>query len=200
MGRRRVAEHVRADLLGGQRRRAVSGFRRATLDHLANAGTGDRAPEPVQEDGLAGGAPLGQIRERSGRVLQQRAQACLAALPSQCNERMARAPAGQLQFPDRQLRRFGCPRFGVIEKQQQGALTAALRRGGAWSVEQGVELVLLQVAHRWRRGLLPRDGADPAAPFDMLRAAAGDVAGERPQMLPLQRQRSRPARRRSARR
>ena len=81
MGRRRVAKHVRADLLGGQRRRAVSGPRCATLDYLANAGAGDRAPEPVQEDGLGGGAPVGQICERSGGALQERAQACFAALP-----------------------------------------------------------------------------------------------------------------------
>ena len=89
MGRRRVAKHVRADLLGCERRHVLSGLRRATLDYLANAGAGDRAPEPVQEDGLGGGAPLGQICERSGRALQQRAQACLAALPPQNDERMA---------------------------------------------------------------------------------------------------------------
>ena len=56
-----MTKHVRADSLSGQRRDAVGGFRRATLDHLANAGAGDRALESVQEYGLVGGTSVNQI-------------------------------------------------------------------------------------------------------------------------------------------
>ena len=132
---RRVAQQVRADLLGGQRRCLPGGFLRATRDQLADAGAGDRPPQPTEEDRLPGSAPLDELRERSCRGAQQRTQARLATLAPQGDERVARAVVSQLQVPDGQLGRLGRSSSGVVEEQEQGALAPALWRGSVRGIE-----------------------------------------------------------------
>ncbi len=66
----------------------------------------------------------------------------------------------------------------MVQEQQQRAFAAASRCCGVRGVEQGIEFGPFEVADREEHGLLQRDGADPSAPFDMLRAACGNVAGK----------------------
>ncbi len=91
MSRRRVAQQVRANPLGGQRRSSIGSQLRATADQLANARTGERAPAPVQEDRLPGCPPRDQVPQSTGHVLPQRAPARLAALAPQSDECVPRA-------------------------------------------------------------------------------------------------------------
>ena len=78
-----VAQHMRTDLLGVQRRSACGGFRCTTLDQLTNAGAGDRASETIEEDRRSGVASRHQVGERLRGFPQERTQACLPALAQQ---------------------------------------------------------------------------------------------------------------------
>ena len=60
------------------------------------------------------------------------------------------------------------------------ANTTASQRPCAGCCRQGLEFVLLYIGDRLRSGFLNRDGAGLAAPFEILRTAAGRETGEGP--------------------
>ena len=127
--RRRVANRVRTDPLGGQRRHLLRRPSGTAFHQRMDAEPRDRSAAPIQEHVLARVTALHQRRQFADRLGPQRAPAGLVPLaPDQDRGQVAVGHLRQGQVLDPDLGRFIGPSAGVVQEQQQGMVPTALGR------------------------------------------------------------------------
>src|SRR6266568_3468198 len=174
----RVAKGVRADGLSGERRQSGGRHRYVAFEDRPDAEAGDAFAVGVQEQWrvwLVAVCPLTEIATECVRgLLPQRADPLFASLA----EDAYLAGCLQAEVFDVQLHHFGSPCAGVVEEGEQGPVAQPEAMPGRRRGQQGLDLVLVQVGHRVRGGLLERDVQDPTAQLCVPGVLVGGVGEE----------------------